>query len=521
MERLLRLRIRLCFNLAIFFIYLLIIYPACPARDEKSDDPPARVVAFSFICKKAERSDPTQKGRSVLCLKEERKKKPEAPPHNSRPLGSSTAPAAAARHLRRLPYQRLELYGAASTGCCFSLGSGIVLGGHLRRVAGGCARGLFRRCAALAIRGLPAGCAAVHGGRVLSVCAIRRGHAVLSAAHTAEACTGCTGLGGSGSKGGAASSERIVTVGGNIRCAVEHIVCIAQGGAAVYGVAAGIGNGKVAVPRQAHGAVCAHAAAIGHIALRSVDGVAHTRAAACILLVFVLVVLLSRRAIDPVVRSAEKQKQFITDASHELKTPITVISTCLRVLEMETGKQKWIDKAQAQTEKLTALVNALVTLSRMDEGVSPLKMEPFPLSEAVADTAEPFRDLAQSKGHDLVLDIAPELTYKGDEYAIRQLVSILLDNAVKYARAGSAITLTLEKTRRGAVLRCRNGSDPIPEDTLAKLFDRFYRADPSRSAATGGFGIGLSIARGIAEAHKGSICARMVGEEVEFAAELR
>ena len=243
--------------------------------------------------------------------------------------------------------------------------------------------------------------------------------------------------------------------------------------------------------------------------------------AACILLVFVLVVLLSRRAIDPVVRSAEKQKQFITDASHELKTPITVISTCLRVLEMETGKQKWIDKAQAQTEKLTALVNALVTLSRMDEGVSPLKMEPFPLSEAVADTAEPFRDLAQSKGHALVLDIAPELTYKGDEYAIRQLVSILLDNAVKYARADSPITLTLEKTRRGAVLRCRNGSDPIPEDTLAKLFDRFYRADPSRNAATGGFGIGLSIARGIAEAHKGSICARMVGEEVEFAAELR
>lgn len=243
--------------------------------------------------------------------------------------------------------------------------------------------------------------------------------------------------------------------------------------------------------------------------------------AACILLVFVLVVLLSRRAIDPVVRSAEKQKQFITDASHELKTPITVISTCLRVLEMETGKQKWIDKAQAQTEKLTALVNALVTLSRMDEGGSPLKMEPFPLSEAVADTAEPFRDLAQSKGHALVLEIAPELTYKGDEYAIRQLVSILLDNAVKYARTDSTITLTLEKTRRGIALRCRNGSDPIPEDTLAKLFDRFYRADPSRNAATGGFGIGLSIARSIAEAHRGSIFARMAGEEVEFAAELR
>ena len=131
------------------------------------------------------------------------------------------------------------------------------------------------------IRGLPAGCAAVHGGRGLPVCAIRRGHTVLPAAHAAEACAGFSGLGGSSGKGGAAGSERIVTVGGNFLCAVEHIVCIAQGGAAVYGIAAGIGNGKSVVFAQAHGAVCAHAAAIGHIALRSVDGVAHTRAAAC------------------------------------------------------------------------------------------------------------------------------------------------------------------------------------------------------------------------------------------------
>ena len=89
-----------------------------------------------------------------------------------------------------------------------------------------------------------------------------------------------------------------------------------------------------------------------------------------------------------------------------------------------------------------------------------------------------------------------------------------------FAQYTRRCTLTLEKTRRGVALRCRNGSDPIPEDTLAKLFDRFYRADPSRNAATGGFGIGLSIARSIAEAHRGSICARMAGEEVEFAAEL-
>ena len=231
--------------------------------------------------------------------------------------------------------------------------------------------------------------------------------------------------------------------------------------------------------------------------------------AGCTLLVLLLVVLLSRRAIDPVVRSAQQQKQFITDASHELKTPITVIATSLKVLEMEVGHQKWIDKAQAQTEKLTELVNSLVTLSRMDEENSPLKMEPFPISGAVTETAE----------SSLVLAIQPELVYSGDEYAVRQLVSILLDNAVKYAAPESPITLSLEKSRRGVVLRCGNCcAEPDSIDT-GKLFDRFYQADPSRGA--GGFGVGLSIARGIAEGHHGAIRAVLSGDAIEFIAELK
>ena len=242
--------------------------------------------------------------------------------------------------------------------------------------------------------------------------------------------------------------------------------------------------------------------------------------ATCILLVFLLVLLLSRRAIDPVVRSAEQQKQFITDASHELKTPITVIATSLKVLEMETGKQKWIDKAMAQTEKLTDLVNSLVTLSRMDEEDSPLKMEDFPVSDAVNETAESFRELAESKGHALTLSIAPGLTYHGDEYAVRQLVSILLDNAVKYAAEGSSISLSLEKARRGVVLRTSNGCETQDGLDTGKLFDRFYRADTARSSGNG-FGIGLSIARSIAEGHKGGIRASLDGGRIEFTAELK
>ena len=195
--------------------------------------------------------------------------------------------------------------------------------------------------------------------------------------------------------------------------------------------------------------------------MRSVREIALVSLAAmadCVALVYVIVVLCSRRAIDPVVQASERQKQFITDASHELKTPITVIATSLKVLEMETGKQKWIDKAQTQTEKLTELVNSLVTLSRMDEEKTPLHFAPFAVSDAVRETAESFRDFAESNGHALRLEIAPELAFSGDEYAIRQLVSILLDNVVKYAAEGTGIAFSLEKTKKGVLLSSVNVS---------------------------------------------------------------
>ena len=127
------------------------------------------------------------------------------------------------------------------------------------------------------------------------------------------------------------------------------------------------------------------------------------------------------------------------DASHELKTPITVIATSLKVLEMETGKQKWIDKAQVQTEKLTQLVNMLVTLSKMDEDDSPLHMEPFSIGEIVNDTADSFRDYAAAQAHHLMTVIQLPLEYVGDSSAIRQLASILLDNAIKYATPNTPV----------------------------------------------------------------------------------
>ena len=138
-----------------------------------------------------------------------------------------------------------------------------------------------------------------------------------------------------------------------------------------------------------------------------------------------------------------------------------------------------------------------MTLSRMDEEESPLKLSDFAVSEAVEETAESFRDFARSQGHPLELAIVPGLTYCGAEYAVRQLVSILLDNAVKYALLETPIRFVLEKRKPGVVLRCSNACTPLAEGETEKLFDRFYRSDQARSA-DGSFGVGLSIARSIA-----------------------
>lgn len=226
---------------------------------------------------------------------------------------------------------------------------------------------------------------------------------------------------------------------------------------------------------------------------------------ACIVLVFILVVLLSKRAIAPMMQTMEKQKQFITDASHELKTPLTVINASLKVLEMDTGKSKWIDKIQGQTDKLSRLVNDLVTLSRLDEEHPPLHCSDFDISAAVTEVVDSFRDHAATQGHILETEITSDLSYHGDEYAIRQLTSILMDNAVKYADPGSTIRLLLKKEKRGVSLQTENLCASFRTEDADKLFDRFYRADKARSTQITGFGIGLSIARSIVEAHHGSI----------------
>lgn len=223
--------------------------------------------------------------------------------------------------------------------------------------------------------------------------------------------------------------------------------------------------------------------------------------------VFILVVMLSKRAIEPVVESYEKQKRFITDAGHEIKTPLTIIDADTSILEMEYGENEWLDDIQMQTKRLAGLTNDLIYLSRMEENQKKITMIEFPFSEVVSEAAQSFQGLAKIKGKDFKIDIEPMLSLKGDEKAIRQLISILLDNAVKYCPEDGQIKLNAKRKGKVIILSVYNTSQPLTKDNIDHLFDRFYRTDESRNSKTGGYGIGLSIAKAIVEVHHGKIMA--------------
>lgn len=223
--------------------------------------------------------------------------------------------------------------------------------------------------------------------------------------------------------------------------------------------------------------------------------------------VFVLVVIFSRMVFRPVEESIQKQKRFITDASHELKTPLTIIDANTEVMEMESGESQWTKSTRKQIQRLSGLVQQLVTLSRLDEEKGLEEKCEFNLSEAVSECVLPYESLAQTREKNLTLNIEEDITYTGDERSIRQLAGILMDNAVKYSSENGNITLTLKKKGKKIFLEVYNDAGDLPQGKLDVLFERFYRLDSSRNSGTGGSGIGLSVAKAIVQAHKGKITA--------------
>lgn len=241
------------------------------------------------------------------------------------------------------------------------------------------------------------------------------------------------------------------------------------------------------------------------------------------LVIFGLIVLFSRRVFRPVEESYAKQKQFITNAGHELKTPLAIIDSCTEVLEMEGGESKWTDGIHEQVKRLATMTKDLVDLSRMDEADTELEKRTFDLSKAISDELQPFTLLAEEHGLTLNLNIDPDInSFYGSERTLKQLASILADNAVKYAVPGSTIDIRLRRTNRRRIhLTSYNAADSVTKGQHNELFDRFYRADQSRNSKTGGYGIGLSMARTIVESHSGRISAVSEdGEHLKITASL-
>lgn len=233
-----------------------------------------------------------------------------------------------------------------------------------------------------------------------------------------------------------------------------------------------------------------------------------------LIFVFVFSYFLSKWAIKPVKNAFENQKRFISDASHELKTPLTVISANADVLESEIGDNKWLSNIKSQSSLMSGLVYDLLDLAKLDETKDEMIMTEFDLSSVVLNKALEFECTAFENHKTFEQNIKENIKFKGNEDSIKHLVTILIDNAIKHSDVNGLIRVTLTTDGNKKILQVYNTGNGIKNDEKDKIFNRFYRSDQSRSKETGGYGLGLAIAKSIAEANHGTIS--VDGEENQW-----
>lgn len=232
--------------------------------------------------------------------------------------------------------------------------------------------------------------------------------------------------------------------------------------------------------------------------------------------VFVLVLIFSKIVTKPVVQTYQKQKSFITDASHELKTPLTIINASCEILEYNDQNNEWIKTIKDQTKRLTDLTNKLVFLSKMDEESKKAMMTDFSLSEVMNEVITSYLSLSVTTNKKIVYNILPNVSMNGDLLMIKEMLNLLIDNAFKYASSNSDININLRTQGKSKIIIISNLAENLPSGDLKILFDRFYRLDSSRNSETGGHGIGLSVVKAIVELHKGKITIFSDGKEITF-----
>lgn len=245
----------------------------------------------------------------------------------------------------------------------------------------------------------------------------------------------------------------------------------------------------------------------------SLFGISLAIAAVCWLLMLLLVSALSRRTIAPIADNMRRQRQFVTNAGHELKTPLAIILANTEALELYNGESKWTANIKAQTERLSGLMQNLLTLSKMDEADVDLPTEQIDIADLIDVAEAPYEEPARSKNIEISCDV-PHLDVRGNRDSLERLFGILFDNAVKYTPEGGKIFVTAHRDGKYVILEQGNTIDP---GQAAKdpgvYFDRFYRQDKSRTQKGGGYGIGLSAAKAIAAANRADISARYMDEE--------
>lgn len=228
-------------------------------------------------------------------------------------------------------------------------------------------------------------------------------------------------------------------------------------------------------------------------------------AAGFILMITVVFYFLSKRIVRPFEENTRMQKQFITDASHELKTPLAIISANAEVLAYKTGENEWIGNITAQVDRVSGLVNELLTLNRLEEVEEISDIEPVDLSILSIETADSFNEVLQSKNVERIDQIEQGVIVNGNRAQLERLLSVLVENASKYVAENGKVKITLEKDQRYTSLSIFNSCEIDKDVDYSHLFDRFYRPDSSRTSSTGGHGIGLSIAKRIVSLHNGTI----------------